>query len=315
MKRIFLSFVALLMFTGAFSQAKKPTIMVLPSDAWCIQHGFKTTVDNNGTKLTVPDYTAAVQNDMDLLQVIAKLNDLMADRGFPLKNLESELKSIVQNNAEMMAIQSSNGAEVQTSLYDQLRNTAKADIIMQITWDIVKQGPQKSIRYTLQGLDSYTNKQIAGASGTGTPSFSASVPVLLEEAVHANMDAFCERLMTHFDDMVKNGREISIILRVFNNSAVNFESEVGGKEVSEIIEDWFNANTVNHRFTVGDLTQNVMRIEQVRIPLYDQNNRAMDANRFARNLSKYLRGAPCNIPAIKLLNQGLGKCTLILGDK
>ena len=34
----------------SFSQAKKPTIMILPSDNWCMQRFFMTEFDNQGTK-------------------------------------------------------------------------------------------------------------------------------------------------------------------------------------------------------------------------------------------------------------------------
>lgn len=37
-------------------QAKKPILMVLPSDNWCIQRFFVTEFDNMGTKVKVPDY-------------------------------------------------------------------------------------------------------------------------------------------------------------------------------------------------------------------------------------------------------------------
>ena len=58
-----------------------------------------------------------------------------------------------------------------------------------------------------------------------------------------------------------------------------------------------------------------MRFEQVRIPLFDERERPMDANRFARELVRYLKGEPCNIEQIKQMNQGLGRVTLVLGDK
>ena len=36
-----------------FGQAKKPTLMVLPSDNWCEQRYFMTEFDNQGTKQKV----------------------------------------------------------------------------------------------------------------------------------------------------------------------------------------------------------------------------------------------------------------------
>ena len=56
MKKIFLSLLLLLAASSAFSQAKKPTLMVVPSDVWCNQNGYVQTIDNQGLMEKVPDY-------------------------------------------------------------------------------------------------------------------------------------------------------------------------------------------------------------------------------------------------------------------
>lgn len=315
MKKILMTCLFCAAALAASAQAKKPTIMVMPSDLWCNTNGYMTVYDNQGTDVSVPDYTRALQSDVNLLPVIAKINDLMADRGFPLKNLESEIRSLNQTNAEMSMLQARSGAEVNISPIDRLRQQAKADIIIYLTWTVNQTGPKKSVTYTLQGVDSYTNKQVAGDTGTGAPSFTAELPLLLEQAVGTHMDNFCDRLQAHFDDMFANGREISIFINVFDSSPVDLESEVGDRELSEVIDDWMAENTVEGRYSLEDATENYMRFEQVRIPLYDEKGRAMDANRFARNLTRFLKGEPCNIQEIKQMNQGLGRVTLVLGDK
>ena len=67
MKRIFnkvmLAAVMLLVINSAFSQAKKPTIMILPSDVWCNTNGYMMEFDNQGTKVKVPDYKKAFQEN------------------------------------------------------------------------------------------------------------------------------------------------------------------------------------------------------------------------------------------------------------
>ena len=116
MKRSVLAIILLCFVLGLSAQEKKPTIMVLPSDVWCNQHGYMTTYDNQGTTQRVPDYKAALQSDADLLLVIGAINTLMADRGFPLKNLESVLKSIEQRAAEdNMTVSKTSGAELAES--------------------------------------------------------------------------------------------------------------------------------------------------------------------------------------------------------
>ena len=300
---------------SAFGQAKKPTLMVVPSDAWCKEHGYEQVFDNQGSEEKIPDYKAAVSTDKQLNAVISKINSLMADRGFPLKDLQQSIKSISSQSAEERLITSKNkGAAISESPLDRLRRTAKADIILEIDWTVNTVGPKSSITYNLRALDAYSNKQVAGAEGTGKGSFSAEIPVLLEEAVQDHMDAFVDRLQAHFDDLLANGREVVLDLRVFDSSAVDFEKQYGDYELSEIIDNWLADNCVEHRFNKSDATETMILYEQVRIPLYKANGMAQDTYGFARELARFLGSSPYNIP-VKTINRGLGRCLLIVGDK
>jgi len=315
MKKILLAICSLMLISSAgFSQAKKPTIMILPSDVWCNTNGYMMEFDNQGTKVKIPDYKKAFQENADLLNVISKINGLMADRGFPLKNAESALKSLESESAENAMLTSKNGGAVAESPIDKLKKTAKADIIMQLTWTINATGPKKSITFNLQGLDSYTDKQVATAQGTGAPSFSAEVPVLLEEAVLAHLDNFNSTLQKHFDDMFENGREIIVRIKKFDTWDGDLEKDFGGKELSAVIEDWMAKNTVKGRFSTTDATENMMLFEQVRIPLYDASGKATDARGFCKELQKFLQAPPYSITN-KLMMKGLGQATIVLGDK
>lgn len=297
-----------------FAQAKKPTIMVVPSDNWCVQNGFMNEYDNQGTKLKVPDYKRVLQENSDIGNVISKINGLMAERGFPLKNLESVIKSLESQSAEDAMTTSKSGADVSESPVDKLKTVAKADIIIQIGWTVVKSGFSNRITFNMQGLDAYTDKQIATAQGTGDPSSNAAVIVLLQEAVLAHIDNFNASLQSHFDDLFANGREITIRIKKFQSWDGDLEKEYNGKELGEIIEDWLAKNTVNGRYNTTNATENMMFFEQVRIPLYDPSGRAIDARAYCRGLQKYLQAPPFSIDN-KLTMKGLGQATLILGEK
>lgn len=321
MKRfILLFFCALLSTNLLMGQAKKPTIMVVPSDIWCNTNGFTKEFDNQGTKVIIPNYKKAFQENPDLLLVISKINGMMAERGFPLKNMESVIKKLEANSVEdAVMVSKESGMGASETPIDKLKKVAKADIIMQLTWTINTTGPKKSITFNLQGLDAYTDKQIATASGTGQPSFSAETPVLLEEAVLSHMDNFCNTLQSSFDDLFANGREVIIRIKKWDDWDEDLESEFGPdeEELGVIIEDWIAEHTVNGRFNTTDATENMMVFEQVRIPLFYEKNgkkRAMDTRRFVRNLSKYLKGEPFNIVS-KVVTKGLGRATLYLGSK
>ncbi|HLA56154.1 MAG TPA: DUF6175 family protein [Flavobacterium sp.] len=313
MKKL-ITLIAVITVSLGFAQAKKPTIMVVPSDVWCTKNGYMMEFDNMGTKVKIPDYKKAFQENADLMLVISKINGLMADRGFPLKNMESAIKTLESESAENAMLSSKSGAGVQENPIDKLKKVAKADIIMQLTWTVNTTGPKKSVTFNLQGLDSYTDKQIATATGTGAPSFSAELPVLLEEAVLAHIDNFNASLQKHFDDMFENGREILVRIKKFDSWSGDLEQEYGGKEVNAIIEDWMTANTVKGRFSISDNTENMMLIEQVRIPLYNAQGKATDARGWLKGLQDVLKNAPYAIPS-KLMMKGLGQAVIVIGDK
>ena len=312
MKRLLILLFVVLITTLVFSQEKKPTLMVVPSDLYCNQHGYMQTFSNQGSTEMVPDYKKALQNDSQLLTAITVIGQMMADRGFPLKLMEQELKNLNQESAEDALLTSKSGADVAESPVDRLKKRSKSDIILQVTWLVNRTGPKYSLTFNLQGIDAYTNKQIAACQGTGDPTFTAELPVLLEESIANHLETFTTQLQNHFDDMFENGREITLRVKKWEDSEFDLESEFDGTELSDIIEDWISANTVKGRFNTTDATENFMYFEQVRIPLYDQNQRAMDARRWTRDLINKLK--TYGVPA-KLMMKGLGQATIVIGGK
>ena len=312
MKKIAFCLMGLCMSLNVFSQAKKPTLMVVPSDLYCNQNGYMQRFNNQGIIENVPDYKRALQNDPQLLTGITVIGQMMADRGFPLKLMEQELKSLNEESAEDEMLTSKSGADIAESPVDRLKKKSKSDIILQVTWLVNRIGPKYSLTFNLQGIDAYTNKQIAACQGTGDPTFSAELPILIEESIANHLETFTTQLQNHFDDMFENGREISLRVKKWDDSQYDLESEFGGMELGDIIEDWISANTVKGRFNTSDATENFMYFEQVRIPLFDDNQRAMDARRWTRGLINKLK--TLGVPA-KLTMKGLGQATIIIGGK
>lgn len=310
----------LILFMGyyiddGFAQAKKPTLMVVPGDNWCVANNYTIKSDNQGRTTVTPDYERALRENMDLNAAITKINELMAERGFPLKDMSAIIKNINQNSIEDEMTVSRNGSSLSESPLDRLYNRAKADILIELSWKINSLGPKRSVTYILKGVDAYTGKQVASSEGTGAQSLSAEVPVLIEEAVLEHMDNFTSQLQAHFDDMAENGREIILNVRVFDNgSGLSLEDEFDGEELTDIIDSWMNANTVKHRYNLSDATDNTLHFEQVRIPLYRENGNAMDARAFSNSLRKFLSKSPYNITC-KILTKGLGRADIVLGEK
>jgi hypothetical protein len=82
----------------------------------------------------------------------------------------------------------------------------------------------------------------------------------------------------------KNGREIILTVKKWNNWDKNMETEIDGKEITDYINEWLQKNTVKGRYNMSDATENIIRCEQVRIPMYDSNNNSIDARMYGKGL-------------------------------
>lgn len=314
MKKTILLFCAFLLALSAASQTKKPTIMILPSDNWCMQRYFMTTFDNQGTDMKVPNYQQAFQEDTELGQVISKVGGVLTGLGYSLKDAEQEIKSLNVKQAEdNVTMSKTSGAQLVESPLDVLKRCVKSDIIIQIWWKLNREAAGRSASFTLEAFDAYTNKRIATSTGT-TKASTDAIPVLLEKAVKEHIKPFDKQMDEWFADQQRNGREISLTIRCWDNWDKDLETEFGGEELTDCIQSWLQKNCVNGAFNLSDGTESFAQFEQVRIPLADERGRAMDARAFATKLRKQLQQPPYNITS-KVIIRGLGEAVLILGEK
>ena len=313
MKKLILTCMAFAISMMAFGQAKKPTIMVVPSDTWCSEHGFMKSFDENGDIKKVPDYERALLEDGDLKVAINTISGLLQDRGFPPVDMEHNLKRLSNQRARnTLARSKTSGAEIAENPIDALKKVAKSDIIFDLYWKVNQRGPNKSVTYTLAAKDAYSSKQIATTAGTGPNSSSAVLAELLMEAVIGTMGQVEERLMKHFEDMAANGREVSLEILTWDNSPYDLEHEIGGVELSDIIENWVSDNTVRNVYSLFDGSETFMQFDQVRIPLYGANGRPIAASDWAKDLRAFLKTKGIDS---KLLDKNLGLATIVIGEK
>ena len=314
--KIGLFFLSVLFTCHINAQAKKPTLMIFPSDNWCIQRYFYKEINNQGNIIKAPDYKKAFQEDQEIGQVISKIGSLMIEKGFPLKDAENEMKNLDKQSAIDQAISNANGSnELNLSILDKILTTSKSDVLIQIWWQINKKiNGNKEAKFTLEALDSYTNKRIAAATGIKEFSTVLSNPEIIANSIENNIELFSNQIQDHFNNLLENGREVKLQIKVFKNWEKNLDSDFQNKALNEIIEEWLQANTVKSKFNIASYTENLMILEEVKIPILDQKNRGIDSRSFLRNLQNYLKEPPYSIPS-KLISSGIGDATLILGDK
>lgn len=313
MKRLLL---AILLFTSICATsfagpAKKPTLMILPSDHWCEQRYYMKTWNNQGVIVKTPDYQTAFIQDRELPQVISKIGQLLTERGYSLKDAEQETKAVFNRIAEeQVTLSNTSGSTLAESPLDMLKKRAKMDILIQIDWII---NSNRCVTFTLEAFDTYTSKRIATSTGTSKPS-NEIIPILLETSIKSNIKDFDKQIDKYYADINKNGREIILTIKCWENWEGDLELEnEDGDELLDVIQKWLRLNTINGNFNLSDATENFAQFEQVRIPLYNEDGDAIDARHFANQIRKYL-SKEYNITS-KVMTRGLGEAIIIIGEK
>ena len=292
LKKTLLATAAFVAATAGLNAGAPPTVMFLPDKAWCNAHEYVTKSERNGKVRITENYDEAFLNT-DLKNVVVQLNGLMKDNGLPAKDYgaTSEIDDEEEAEEDAYSNDSQSGGTMDATDYELLISKLRPDIIIKIGWDVNTVGFNYTLSYRLEALDSYSGKSVAQVTAeTATLKTTVPIAAALKNSATEHMPVFIARLQEHFDDLQENGREITLACRIGNNgSDINFNSEFGGQELSTILSDWLNDNTVNHVYSTRSSSRNRISFEQVRIPFKDANGRVMQAKEFVDSLKHYLR--------------------------
>ena len=316
-KKKLLLFIVVLTSFVAFGQIK-PSLMIMPADNFMSNHKYEMKFENQGSQIVVNDYSRALRDHDGLQDVIDKIGGLWAERGFPLEDLGMTLKSIAQEAAIDNVDASSDGQQIAKNPVEKMLETASPDIKFTINYSFAEGGfDEKSCTFRITAFDAYTNKNLGSKGGTGEGDFSSNESQLVAELVYAYMDGFVLDITSHFQGIIKNGREVSIVIKNWDSWGENLESEFGEdeEELGVLIEDWMADNTVDGGPNLSTSTANRQVYKQVMIPLFYERKgrqRKMDTKKFAQGLQKYLKSL--DVPA-KVRGRGLGMAEVIIGGK
>lgn len=317
MKRFAITLCALIMtfMTGFAQKADKPELMVIPSDNWFFSNGYYTIVNTNGKEKKVPDWERAFTENADINNVITTIAQMFINRGFTVTNAWDEMKTLEEEMAEEMALEADGeGDATMTSAFDQVVNQVKPDIKLEINWQTNKLGLSKNVIINIDGKDTYTNQMIAPMQRQSDDMPSGTLlTVMLKQAVEGGFEQLSDNLMTYFEHLSTQGREIRLAIRITQKSPVNLNSMINGKRLRVILQEWVRENTINNsgqmKASNSPLRAN---FNGIRIPLQNKDGVKMDASEWAveKGLEKYLNSL--KVPA-RVDSKGLGSIVVRIG--
>lgn len=315
MKKIFstLSIVVAMTFFGfnGMSQvAKKPTIMIVPASDWCLRNGY---TDESGRC----DYRKAL-NNTDMLSAIASMGDLMAGENYPMLSLEQSLSDIDTEEVYSMLLTSKDDGSIIETETDRLSRCGSADILLSMSLDQVKNGPNKCIEFRVTSTDAASGKILHGDVGRSRNS-SASAGMLVKESMHDLMPTFYDKINRHFENMNNEGREGSIVFFIAEDCPLHMESIVSAEgeegELAEYIEYWLDEHCVKGAHSQPQKTRTRLAFNQVKMPLFGKGKfgnkpKALDASSFIKGMEKDLASFGVSMSTTPI---GIGKVLVTLG--
>lgn len=314
MKCILLSVIALLFAAGScFAQKAMtpPHVMVVPDLIYCKAHGFTQQFDNNGITETVPDYERALSEDPSLHSVLVQIAQLITDRNDDIVIVD--LLETINNVKADAVMAATNAGDESESVDEAIIRNSDADILVKVQFDLLKNGPQYQVSYTLTGTDAYTNRMFAPIEGMGAPSTSANPVVLLREAVYGNMDAFLSKMLSYYSTMLTKGRMVAFEIKTTSTASFNMNSKMGEYTLREQIEDFLYDNSVDGNGLERVQSGNTfLRYQGVYVPLTATirgRQRKQGAKDVAQKLVNYLGQNGVNA---EYKIRGLGKVNIYI---
>ena len=290
-------------------QTQKPTMLVLPSDQLMQRFGCIRTEVSLGKQLQVRDYNSYLLTDPDAKFIIASIQSAFIEFGYPLNDLEQTLKSI--NDQEMVDEVSGIKKDSKTILL----TNARPDIILELDYDMTtdrsSRDYSKSLTYTLRAIDAFSNKVVATIQAAGVKNANGNTASMMGEAIQKNSKDFTKQINNHFDDLIANGRDITMRVMIDANESFTMSDEsIYGDTYADFILDYMKVNTMMGTYNLQRNTDTEMYFANVRIKTLNDNGTQYSAYDFARELSKALN-KECGVKS-KNVTQGLGDAMIII---
>lgn len=294
---------------GTALNRSSPTIMIFPSDALLKQLTCLKEIENQGIISYHRDYQKAFIQDAELKFLITSLEELFSKAGYPLENLEQQLKQIANDNA--MDAMDGLAKDSRTLLL----NTARPDYIIELFYEYKQdpnsRNPKKILSYSVAALEVYTNKSVGAITKANITKDGENLQSLLKYEFNQNISSLQNQIKSHFADILANGIEITLRLTTEENIDFNFSDEcLGDENYNDWVNTWLKNNTVNSSFKPVKNSNKELKYTNVRIMPKTSDNQRYSAFDFANDLRRDFKKG-CGASATNR-TQGIGDAYLII---
>lgn len=243
---------------------------------------------------TGEDLRSKIENDVNYRIALTKIKEAFDDRGFTTIDAIAKIKSINTNSALSL--------ESQTDLKTEIIRSSSADIYVDAEININSTNAGNSVDFILTSYEVSSGNSLSNKVGNSGKFYTDDYAKLTSKAIETIADDFLNTMQTKFEQIIKDGRTITLQISINKESEYNFDSDFKGESLGEIIENWIADNSYKNIYTFPTISDYLMVFDQIKIPLFDNNGRNYSPNKFSKALENYLK------------NQGLSLKTTYLGN-
>lgn len=293
------------------NEQAKPNLIVIPSDELLQKFGMLKQQDAQGKTIYVRDFKGYLLKDPNAKFIISTIQSSFIKVGFPLNDLEQTLKSL--DDQEII-----DGVDdIQKDAKSMLLSSAKPDIILELNYDLVtdetSRNLNKSLTYTLRGIDAFSNKIISTIQQTGFGKNDANNDAgsLMKKALDKDILDYTKQINTFFADIIQKGRDITVRVAIDKGVKISMEDEcLKGDSYADWVVDYLKSNAQKGAYKMERNTETEMFFRNVRIKTLNENGTQYSAYDFAKEMKKALDKA-CGIKSSNK-TQGLGDAYIVL---
>ncbi len=242
----------------------QPTIMVIPFAKETQQ--LRTVLENDGA----------------LRVATTKVKEGFDDRGYSTIDFRAKLNQL--NNDKVMEMGNS------SSIKQEVLELSGADIYVEVEVQKTRSSSGNSSTVIMTAFDAFTGKSLSNKVCTSPKFYSNDFVKLTEKAMGNTVEEFLNTIQLKFDDIVANGRSLSLNISFTESSEFDMDSELGADLdlLSDLIEDWLTDNAYNSYYHVQGITSTKMIVDEIRVPLKDEKGRNYRASKFVNAFRKFL---------------------------
>lgn len=268
MRRIFIAFViwgGILPLLAQETVTVQPRIMVVPY----VKQG--------------EDIRTVLEADVNKRIVMAKIREAFDTRGFTTVDFIARLKALSTTSGLSM----DNQADLKSMIVQQ----SGADVYVDAEMDVLLSSSGNSVKVIVTAYDVSTGNSLSNKIGDSGKFYTDDIGRLASKAIESCADEFLNTMQTKFNDIVQNGRSVSVTIGFDAASALSMSSEIGndGLTLADEIELWMSENAYKNNYHVQGTTDKQMIFDDVRIPLKDKNGNNYNINKFGLEFLKFAR--------------------------